>query len=125
MPNATLTIWKTNQAKKPRQFAGRRNLMLVNEDKRAFARLAIDCTVVFKEPERNTVLYGSGKNLSGNGILFETTESVTIGAELEIDVIPTLEQFKPLNAIAEVVRVSASDDKQQYLIAAALKRILS
>ena len=101
--------------------------MLVNEDRRAFARLPIDCTVAFKLTGKNTVAYGSGKNLSGNGILFESSEPITIGAELEIDVVPTLEQFKPLNATAQVVRVDnmMQDQDNQYLIAATLTHIVS
>lgn len=99
--------------------------MLANDDRRVFARLAIDCTVVYKEPNKETVAYGTGKNLSGNGILFETAQPLTVGEELEIDVIPTLEQFKPLNAIAQVVRVDASKTQSPFLVAATLTRIIS
>lgn len=99
--------------------------MLVNEDRRAFARLPIDCTVAFKLSGKDKLAYGSGKNLSGNGILFESPEPVDIGAELEIDVVPTLEQFKPLNATAQVVRVDQIAQESQYLVAATLKHIVS
>ena len=99
--------------------------MLANEDRRAFARLPIDCTVVFKTTNKKAVTYGSGKNLSGNGILFESPEPVAIGSELEIDVVPTLEQFKPLNATAQVVRVEPVSQESSYLVAATLTHILS
>ncbi len=99
--------------------------MLPNDERRNFARLAIDCTVVFKEPKTNTPAYGSGKNLSGNGILFESSERVKVGDELEIDVVPTLEQFKPLNALAQVVRVDPAHQSEHYLIAATLTRVIS
>ena len=99
--------------------------MLLEQERRAFARLAIDCTVVFKEPQNHTASYGSGKNLSGNGILFETNDTISVGTHIEIDVVPTLEQFKPLNAMAEVVRVDSDNQHAPYLVAATLTRILS
>ena len=99
--------------------------MLMDEERRAFARLPIDCTVVIKKTGKDTVSYGSGKNLSGNGILFETTEAVSPGSKLEIDVVPTLEQFKPLNATAHVVRVEPTDKEANYLVAASLTHIIS
>lgn len=99
--------------------------MLTDEERRAFVRLPIDCTVVIKKTGKDTVSYGSGKNLSGNGILFETAETISPGSKLEIDVVPTLEKFKPLNATAHVVRVMPSDKEPNYLVAASLTHVIS
>jgi hypothetical protein len=100
--------------------------MLISEvDKRSFSRLPVDCKVIYKKPGQRDVLQGRGKNLSGNGILFVTDRAITVGTELEVNVLPGSKNHTPLNAIIKVVRMEPSSNAAQFSVAGEIQTILS
>ncbi len=100
--------------------------MLVNEaERREFQRLPLQCKIEYKQPGDQDILYGTGRNLSGSGISFTTDRAVTVGTELEIDVIPTTDKLQPLSALIKVVRMEPSPSARQFVIGGAIQKILS
>ena len=100
--------------------------MLINRvEKRAFARMTVDCEVTFREPGETRVRTGRGRNLSANGILFVTDRAIDVGTELEINVMPSSDSISPLKALLEVVRLESSANAEQFTIAGRFKQVLN
>ncbi len=101
-------------------------MLLSKVERRAYARLPIDCKVAYMRVGESRLSYGAGRNLSGNGILFSTLEAIPIGTELEINVLPSLTHLSPLNAVVEVVRLEPdASDTRQFGICGRIQQILS
>lgn len=100
--------------------------MLLNDERRAFKRLPVNCGVVVREPGGPELGRGSGKNLSGGGILFIAGQSLEIGAELEVSLVPSLERITPMTALIKVVRVERVERAaHDYEIAGSIQKVLS
>lgn len=97
--------------------------MLPNEDRRAFRRLPVNCSVVLREPGGPELGRGNGKNLSGGGILFTATQVVRVGTELEVSLMPSLERMTPMTALIKVVRVES--ESRDFAIAGSIQKVLA
>lgn len=96
--------------------------MLLDDDRRAFKRLPMESTVLFRAMDESQPMYGAGRNLSGNGISFITDRSVPVGSELDVRVMPTLQRLSPLNARVKVVRVQR--DAHHYVVSGLIEKIM-
>lgn len=84
-------------------------------EKRDFIRMAVDCDVFYRKEEASAEKQGAGRNLSANGILFESEENYAEGSKLFLRVMPRNSITPPLEMQVEVVR---SDDMGgNYLVA--------
>ena len=84
-------------------------------EKRDFIRMAVDCDVYYRKDEGAAEKQGAGRNLSANGILFESDENYAEGSRLFLRVMPRNSLTPPLEMQVEVVR---SDDMgSNYLVA--------
>ena len=97
--------------------------MLPNDDRRAFKRLPVNCSVVVREPGGAELGRGSGKNLSGGGILFITPQQVRVGTELEVSLVPSLDRMIPMTALIKVVRVEP--ESRDFAIAGSIQKVLA
>lgn len=97
--------------------------MLPNEERRAFKRLPVNCSVVVREPGGLELGRGNSKNLSGGGILFTVEQSVHVGTELEVSLVPGLDRMPPMTALIKVVRVERESD--DYAIAGSIQKVLA
>jgi len=95
------------------------------DERRVFARMQVDCDITFRYGNNSRVLAGTGKNLSGNGILFTTREPLKVGSELDLNVVPGLGNVTPpLNAIVKVVHVTPSTKLDSYTVGGTFSKIL-
>jgi len=97
--------------------------MLPTEERRAFKRLPVNCRVIVREPGGQELGRGSGKNLSGGGILFIAGQAVEVGDELEVSLVPSMERMAPMTALIKVVRVERA--ARDYTIAGSIQKVLT
>ncbi|QKT04729.1 PilZ domain-containing protein [Ectothiorhodospiraceae bacterium 2226] len=76
-------------------------------DKRAFARVEVQCEVTVSEAGRLRRYAGVAKNMSGRGVLFSLEREFPVGARLGLHIAPDNPVTPPLDAVVEVVRVEA------------------
>jgi len=97
-----------------------------HNNKRHYIRMAAECEISFTDPDSSLRHHGLSKNLSGRGLLFETSKNMTPGAVIELTVAPENTATPPLHALVEVVRVSPTDDDESlFSIAAKIVEILT
>ena len=89
-------------------------------EKRNFYRMAVECQLEYTEAGQAETRIGHVKNLSGNGILFQTDHAINIGAEMEIVVKTGSNLTPPLHAMIEVIRCDLTED-DSYEVAATMK----
>ena len=94
----------------------------MHEEKRNFKRMAAECPIQFTVHGSDKLMHGTTINISGVGALFATKEKLTEGDMLEILIKPDGSSIMPLNARAQIIRVTQHN--QQYQIAAAIQEIL-
>ncbi len=100
-------------------------MLLDKKERRTFARMNVNCDVTYRHINESDKMTGSGINLSGNGIMFTTQETLKIGNKLELNVIPRLKSLTPpLNAIVNVVRIIPSNLPGHYNIGGSFDKIL-
>ncbi len=99
-------------------------MLITQGERRAFTRLPVNCKVIFRHSENTKELQGRGLNLSGNGIMFVTPQQLPIGAELELNVLPTLPSLAPLTALVKVVRAEPSAEPNEFAVAGRIRQIL-
>jgi len=75
-------------------------------EKRDFVRMQINTPVLFTLTDTDTTFSGMCKNLSGNGLLFETTTKIDIFNKLKISIHSPNKEFNQLCAIIQVVRIN-------------------
>lgn len=73
-------------------------------ENRAFPRIAVNCEIGYRPLDGQDPKKAVAKNISGNGILLVTGESLAPGALMEITVSPGMLSIPALNAVVEVVR---------------------
>lgn len=85
---------------------GKNNVVLYSHDKRRFFRLDFNTEITVRkiDLQEDLTLTGTSKNISVNGILFETSEPIDLGTKIELHV-PLNATHEPLMIIGTVVRV--------------------
>lgn len=99
-------------------------MLITQGERRAFTRLMVNCRVVFRHSTTAKEVQGRGLNLSGNGIMFLAPQSIPVGTELELNVLPTLASLAPLTALVKVVRAEPSAEPNEYAVAGKIRQIL-
>ena len=90
-------------------------------EKRDFQRMAIDCVLSFSRVGHSEVYEGNVINLSSQGILFTSTESIEEGSDLSIVLTPSNSITPPMKADAVVNR--AIDNQSVFEIACTIINI--
>lgn len=89
-------------------------------EKRSFYRMSVECQLEYTENENDETRTGHVKNISGDGILFQTDSPITVGSEMTIIVKAGSNLTPPLHATIEIIRCSLTDD-ESYEVAATMK----
>lgn len=74
-------------------------------ENRKYPRMAVDCGIVWRPVDGDGSRTGVARNISGNGLLFVTTEQAAIGDRMEITLSPGVLSIPALSALVEVVRI--------------------
>ena len=93
------------------------------EEKRNFPRMRMDCALSYAPVGERGTAEGRCKNLSAQGVLFNTLKPIVIGALIDINITPQKAVVEPFNAVVEVIRVSNAGGVNDYEIAARIKEI--
>ncbi len=80
-------------------------------ENRKFPRMAVDCGIVWRPVDAGESRAGVARNISGNGLLFVTTERPAIGDRMEITLSPGVLSIPALSALVEVVRIEQGASK--------------
>ena len=94
------------------------------EEKRNYVRVKVSTPLLFtlnKSPERYE---GLCRDLSGAGILIETTKKLNIGDHLHVTIPPTQANQNPFRAIAEVVRIDPLNQRHIYQAGTVIKKVI-
>jgi len=89
-------------------------------EKRSFFRMPVECQLEYTENGHDETRTGHVKNLSGDGILFQTDHAINIGTEMTIIVKAGSNLTPPLHATVEVIRCNLTED-DSYEVAATMK----
>ena len=89
-------------------------------EKRSFYRMPVECQLEYTENGNEETRTGHVKNISGDGILFQTDHAIGMGTEMTIIVKAGSNLTPPLHATIEVIRCSLTDD-DSYEVAATMK----
>ncbi len=95
--------------------------MLNKEERRNFSRISTKCGITFQKSSESVTHNGEVIELSASGLSFLTNQPLSIGATLDISVIPETKITPSLNATIEVKRVTQINN--QYTIAAEMTQI--
>jgi hypothetical protein len=82
-------------------------------EKREFIRVAVNAELRFGPSGGPLSQHGYMRNLSANGIQFETRGELATGVELEIEVLSKNGRVPPLRARVRVIRVERGDEGQR------------
>ena len=93
------------------------------EEKRNFPRMRMDCALSYATVGERGTSEGRCKNLSSQGVLFNTLKPMQVGALVDINITPQRAVVAPFNAVVEVLRVSSAEGVNNYEIAARIKQI--
>lgn len=100
--------------------------MLLNpKEKRGFPRIKLQCDVTYRQTGDGNIARGMCEDLSGSGILFIAQDPLSVGASIEISVVPGNDITPPLEAVIRVVRSEPAQQAGRYRIAGAIQRVLS
>lgn len=99
-------------------------MLLNNKEKRGFPRIKLQCDVTYRQNGSGNIARGMCEDLSGSGILFIAQHPLSVGANVEISVLPRNDITPPLDAIIEVVRSEPGQQVGQYRIAGAIQHVL-
>lgn len=99
--------------------------MIGEDNRRSYARMAIDCPASVRIGQDGLTEGAIVKNLSGGGFLLWLDHAVVADAEFEITVAPSTPITPPLTALVQVVRCTAVPESEgSYSVACAIKEIL-
>ena len=93
------------------------------EEKRNFPRMRMDCTLSYASVGERGTAEGLCKNLSAEGVLFNTLKPMPVGALVNINITLQKAVVAPFNAVVEVVRVSTAEGVNIYEIAGRITQI--
>lgn len=80
------------------------------EEKRNFIRMFVDAKVIITDPATGHSFEGDSKDLSGDGVMFVTSEKLEEKQVVTVDIRSEQSKLSPLSAEFEVVRVSPLED---------------
>jgi len=97
------------------------------EEKRSFIRMKIDTMITFtiegkKHPQRYE---GRCKNISGAGLLLETSKKIEVGDKLNIIIPSENKDLLNLNATVEIIRVTPFPEQHRYELGGVITQIKS
>jgi hypothetical protein len=75
------------------------------DEKRNFIRMFVNATVRITDPSTGKSYDGQGKNLSGDGALFNTKEKFNLNQKLSLEISTEQSKLSSLSAMFEVKRV--------------------
>ncbi len=90
------------------------------EEKRDFIRVPVQCEVALETIDSGRRFVAEGRNLSGNGVLFLTEETLQPGDRLNLHIEATQVLTSVLDATIEVVRVEALAGESRYAVGGAI-----
>jgi hypothetical protein len=93
------------------------------DEKRSFRRMNMDCPISFATTGEHETWEGQCKNLSAQGLLFNTRKLVAVGTLVDVNITLKKAVVEPFNAVVEVVRVSNIGGLNNYEIAARIKQM--
>ncbi len=80
------------------------------DEKRNFIRMFVNAEVQITDPATSAVYKGEGKNLSGDGAAFITSEKFEVNQKLNLNISSERGSMASLNAEFEVKRVDQRED---------------
>jgi len=89
------------------------------DEKRDFIRVPVQCEVTLETLGTGKHFVAEGRNLSGNGVLFLTDETLQPGDRLNLHIEATEVLMSVLDATIEVVRVEALAGESRYAVGSA------
>lgn len=92
-------------------------------EKRHLVRMPVDSNISFTTETGQQKYNGRCRNLSGTGLLLETSKKLKVGSKVNISVPCERRELPNLEALAEVVRVNQNRDNRQFEIGLAIKTI--
>lgn len=95
------------------------------EEKRNYIRMKVDTAVYFTKTNSNERYEGRCRDLSGAGMLLETEKKLKLGDRLSVTVSPKGNDFSPLHAQVEVVRVDPRPHLHTFMAGVAIKKMES
>jgi len=81
-------------------------------EKRNFIRMFVNAKVTVTDPENGETYIAEGKNLSGDGAMFTSSQEFTVNQRLSLDIQSEQSTLASLKADFEVIRVTKRDDGQ-------------
>ncbi len=95
------------------------------DKRRNVRRIPLDCKIRIRVPETNETYYGICRDLSVDGISFETDYVPRFGQVLEVHIMPPQPPgpTPPLNAVIEVRHCTRADSGERYEIGATIVKI--
>lgn len=82
------------------------------EEKRAYQRMPIESPLTYSVDGQSNLYSGFCKNLSHSGIFFTTEQSLSKGQSISVTLGSKSEQFNPMKASIEIIRVQFSNDSK-------------
>ncbi len=82
------------------------------DEKRLFCRMEIDAEITYTLHNDDSSYKGHCKNLSHSGIMFTTEQALPEGQSLELTIDTKSNQFQPMKALVEIIRVEPSGNDQ-------------
>jgi len=99
--------------------------MLEPNDKRSFARVAIECPANFKISGEDGIAGAVVKDLSGGGVLMWIEREVAADTVLSIEVAPVSAITPPMKAEVKVVRCTPVEGAEgHFAVACAMEKII-
>jgi len=96
-----------------------------SNDRRDFVRIEIDSEITYRIRNSPRIYGGQAKNLSGNGIGFETEDEIRTDTIIEVSLrTRASDKIPPLNIEAQVVRCDRIENQEAYFIGAAIIKTL-
>ncbi len=90
------------------------------DEKRLFCRMEINAEITYTLQDDNGSYTGQCSNLSHSGIMFTTEQALPEGQSLEVTIDTKSNNFQPMKALVEIIRVEPSGN-DQYRTAGIIK----
>ncbi len=83
------------------------------DEKRAFARMGVECPATLRVEGEDTTYHAMATDLSASGMRISSANAVSVGTRVMVAMIPEQAIVPPLQARAEVVRCT-EDESGSY-----------
>ena len=94
------------------------------EEKRNFVRVKVTTPLLFTLNQYSEKYEGQCLDLSGSGLLIETTKKLLLGDQLHVTIPAARPHQTPFAAQVEVIRVEPLNDRHIYLTGTAIKKVI-